>query len=946
MMKKIFAVLVILLSTTYLNAQTGKIRGKIIDNTTGEPLPFANVVITQNGQQKGGSTTDFDGKFMISGSPGVYTVVATYVSFATQNITGVEIKANEVTPLEIILQSQAIQGKTFVVTAKEIKNNEAAIQTMKRKSVNLVDGVSAKTFKRTGDNNAAAALKRVTGVSIQGGKDVYVRGLGDRYTKTILNGITIPGLDPDRNSVQVDIFPTNVIDNIIVYKTFSPDLPGDFTGGMVNIVTKDFPEQRVLGFSASLSYNPNMNLKSNFLSYQGASADNWAFGAADRALPNISDKFIPVAIPGNTQLERVTKSFSKEMAALEENSFLNQNFSFSIGNQIEKEKNTYGYTFAAGYRKNYKFYEEVIFGDYEKNRDRSHYGLDLTDADTGSIGTEEVLWNGLLSGSIKRKNSKYSLTLFHTQNGIKTASRLKQTSGDLSSTAGAVLDKTILYYNQRSISNVLLSTKHVLPDNKLEITTAVSPSLALNKEPDLRQTFFSIEDDTTYTLNIGDGALVNRIFRNLKEYNINGKVDVKKDFNQWNDLKAYVKIGADYTYKNRDFDVTEYNFRDAITGNYEGNPNELFTEDNLFDAATGLGIYAVGQTDSSSIYQADMSIIAGYIMNELPIDSSLKVIYGARLEKSQMQYTGQKQAASLPEDYLRDETVLDELDILPSISIVYAVSKDINIRANYARTLARPSFKEKSLAEIYDAVTQNVFIGNIDLEETNIDNMDLRIEKFMGSKDLVSISGFYKNFVNPIEIVAYSEDAPNNITPRNVPQATVYGAEFEIKKNLAFITEKLKSLSLGGNVTYAVSEVEMNDTEYNSRVEEARDGETIEKTREFQGQAPYLINTFISYSNYENGIDVNLSYNVQGPSLAIVGIARVPDVYDAPFHNLSFKASKQIGEKKRHKVSFSIQNILNSVKERYYTSYEVGEYTFSRFEEGTRFGLGYSFTFK
>jgi len=331
MIKKLSTTLILIIAAFInINAQTGKITGRLIEEGNNESMPFANIIITQNGVQKGGSTTDIDGNYTIIAESGTYTLVAAYVSFATTTINNIIVKANETTKVNVSLKSQAIQVEEFTIIAVQSKQTEGALQLVKRKSVNLVDGVSAHTFKKTGDNNAASALKRVTGVSVENGKDVYVRGLGDRYTKTTLNGITIPGLDPDKNSVQVDIFPTNIIDNIVIYKSFSPDLPGDFTGGMVDIATKEFPEQFIMGVSASYGYNPNMNLKSNFLTYGGSENDNFALGASDKDLPinpNVltpSPSFVNSTESQliNQNVESIVNSFSKEMAAIE-GSFLN-----------------------------------------------------------------------------------------------------------------------------------------------------------------------------------------------------------------------------------------------------------------------------------------------------------------------------------------------------------------------------------------------------------------------------------------------------------------------------------------------------------------------------------------------------------------------------------------------------------------------------------------------
>lgn len=947
--KNTFSLIIILTTSLGLFAQKGKIRGTIIEDATGQPLIGCSVIIegTTNG-----SITDFDGNFSITAEPGTYNLVSSYVSFATQKISGVSVKADGVTVINVRMKDQAITGETFELTATQVKNNEAAIATIKQKSVNLVDGISAQTFAKTGDNSAAGALKRVTGVSIQGGKDVYVRGLGDRYTKTILNGITIPGLDPDRNSVQVDIFPTNVVDNIVVYKTFTPDLPGDFTGGMVDIVTKDFPESRTFGFSSSFSYNPDMHFKNDFLTFTGPTSDLWADGAWYRENPINPKTVIPrplITANNNALLEKVTKSFDIEMASIRGGSLLNQNYSLSYGNQHEREKTTYGYVVSLGYNMKYTHYRDWEFNTFQNSDTTSKYNLELLESNKGEIGRQEVLWNGLASFSVKREKSKYALTFFHTQNGIKTASKVMQKNTDFSDNL-VILDKTTLYYNQRSISNVLLATKHQF-NNKLELKTAISPSMAINEEPDLRQTIFNITPDGKYTFATGEGALINRAFRSLEEVNFNAKADLKWEFNQWSELKSTLKAGLAYTYKNRTFDVVEFNFRNIGKMSYTGNPNQPFTNEYLFSAAnspkTLTGIYPIGQIDSSNIYISNQTVVAAYLMNELPIDSSLKIIYGARIEKAEMRYTGERQTVVNPKlDKFDDSVVLDELDVLPSLGVIYAVAKDINARANFSRTLARPSFKEKSGAQIYDAVTQITFLGNLDLVQTYVNNYDLRFEKFFKSADLVSVSGFYKTFINPIEVVSYNATSADNIIPRNIDNATVLGVEFEVRKGLDFISEQLKNFSVGGNITFVKSKVEMSEIEYKARLAEARDGQTIEKTRAFQGQAPYLVNSYLNYSDVDKGWDVSLNYNVQGKSLAIVGLGRIPDVYDKAFHDLGFRVSKGLGEAKRHKVNFSVNNIINQKRQRIYSSFKANDEIFSSFSEGRFIGIGYSYTIK
>jgi len=274
-MNKFYLFITLLLISFASVAQTGKIRGTVYEASSGEPLIGVTVVI--KGTSKG-AVTDFDGKFTISAEPGNYDIQVSFISFETVTISGVAVKEGEVTVLDNISLKESVQElQEVVVTAELIKDSESALLTLKKKSANLMDGISAAKFRKIGDSDAAGAVKRVTGVSVEGGKYVYIRGLGDRYTKTTLNNIDIPGLDPDRNSLQIDIFPTNLIDNMTVLKSSLAEMPADFTGGVVNIETKDFPEEKIFDVSASIGYNPSMHFNNEYITYEGSDTDFLGF---------------------------------------------------------------------------------------------------------------------------------------------------------------------------------------------------------------------------------------------------------------------------------------------------------------------------------------------------------------------------------------------------------------------------------------------------------------------------------------------------------------------------------------------------------------------------------------------------------------------------------------------------------------------------------------------
>lgn len=317
-------------------AQKGTIKGNVYDEEINDVLPFANVTI------KGtiiGSTTDFDGNYALNVDPGTYTVVFSFVGYQTKEITDVVVKEDKDAIVNISLASASSSLDEVVITTTARQNTESAVLNLQKNSVNVFDGLSIESVKKIGATDVADAVKSIPGVSIEGGKYVYVRGLGDRYTKSVLNGMSLPGLDPDRNTIQLDIFPTNLLENIIVYKTLTADLPADFTGGAVDIVTKDFSTREEYNLNVGVGYNPNMHFNDSFLTQNSSETDFLGFdnGLRDDPIPTGTD--IPQPFNDDPALTRFTQAFNPEMAAKTTTSNMNYNFGFNTSNQLDVGKN-------------------------------------------------------------------------------------------------------------------------------------------------------------------------------------------------------------------------------------------------------------------------------------------------------------------------------------------------------------------------------------------------------------------------------------------------------------------------------------------------------------------------------------------------------------------------------------------------------------------------------
>ena len=351
-------------------AQNGKIRGTLYDSATGETLVGVTVLLIET---TAGTASDLDGQFTLDVAPGTFTVQFSYISYQTILVKDVVVQAGKVTVLPDIKMKESSQQLTeVVVSANAIRVTEAAILIAKQKSATMIDGISMARIKLTGDDNAVEAAKRVTGISVEDGKYVYVRGLGDRYTKTTLNGVEIPGLDPDKNSLQMDIFPTSLINNILVSKNFSAELPADFTGGLVNIETKDFPEDRLISISAGMSLNPDIHFNDQFLTYKGGKTDFLGFDDGTRGLPkNARGKYIPTPFNGASEQEVTDfiRGFNPTLGASKRKSYLDYNVNISIGDQLDfltkrKQNRKFGYVVSLNYKSENSFYNDVFYGEY------------------------------------------------------------------------------------------------------------------------------------------------------------------------------------------------------------------------------------------------------------------------------------------------------------------------------------------------------------------------------------------------------------------------------------------------------------------------------------------------------------------------------------------------------------------------------------------------------
>ncbi|WNJ19884.1 TonB-dependent receptor domain-containing protein [Pontibacter sp. G13] len=950
---------------------TGTITGSVIDGGSGEPMVGATVLAV-DGTPKGGANTDLEGKFNIKVPAGTYTLVIKYISYLDDSVKNVIVEPGKVKVVDQrVLQEEmsANQDLAVNITATQSRSSDVATYTKRLNSVQSVDAVSADLAARVGANNVGNLMKAVPGVTVEGGKYVYVRGLGDRYSKSILNGASLPGLDPNRNTIQLDIIPSNMVDNVTVIKTFTPDLPGDFTGGLVNIITKDHPDKFTVKASASMGYNTVSSLQDGLISGGRGGADWLGSDDGTRALPDLlADPNFELPIttsPTDPDIaDRVNRgikeSFTRQPGLGTINSFMDQSYQFYIGNQHRfKETQSFSYSAGISYRNEYNAY----FNGAE-NRYTVSGPTDETLGPDSELKSEsasqDVLWGGIVNLGWKSTNHKVSAMYMHNQSGSNYAQSLEGPAQNLN--VGNTYFTTVAGYTERKLDVFQVRGEHKI--SRLKVDWLGSYSIGSQYEPDLRFLAWerfdvpNIEDSVTYEFNESNYVPAARFYRNMSDQSYNGKVDLTYDF-KLNGRDGLIKAGGVYDHRTREFSETRYNYENmqSLQGRldpadqFKGDPEQFFIQDNygvidttlVFDGINPdgtikyvenfqYGMYLTDRTQLSNIYNGEQTVWATYLMTELPLTSRLKFVGGARFEKTLSEVMSMN-----PND---DTSKLDLNDVLPAAHFIFKPVSSMNIRAGYSRTLARPTFREFAPFSSFNFVGDYVETGNPDLTRTLIDNLDLRWEWMYQPGEILSASVFYKGFTNPIERVILTEAQNPEFQFRNVAEANSYGIELEFRKRLNFLGDAFYPFMISGNVSIIQSEVRLDPQELEAKRANFPD---LPETRPMFGQSPYAANAEFLYDNDELGLQASLSWNTFGERIVFVGSANSPDVYEQPRNVMNFSVSKTIGE--IFKVRFRANNLLNP-ETKYTQSYLGQEYIFSsRGVSGQSFSLGLSASF-
>ncbi len=909
--------LISILFSTVALAQTGKIVGRVTDKEFAEELIGASVAVVGTSI---GALTDLDGDFNISLKPGSYSLRISYIGYQTQTVKGIEVKADATTRQDIEMDSEGVQSQEILVEAELSTATEGALLTERRKSLAVSDGVSAEFIKKTPDSDAGDAIKRTTGISVMDGKYVFVRGLGERYSNTQLNGVNIPSPEPEKKVVPFDIIPANLIENIVTIKTFLPDQPGTFAGGLVRIKTKEFPDEFQLNFGASSGINTNAHF-TDILTYNGGSTDFLGIDDGTRELPNVGS-LVRGSAKGSERANALAQFNNENPFPVSGRYLPNQSYSLSIADQINMGPLPLGYianlTYSTGhsYKSQYSFFPTIDQGN------------DFTYRWNTDIASYNVNWGGVMNFTTKL-NSDNKIGLKSTYN--RTAEdEVLLAYGNTRMPDDTFLNRTSrVRFVERQMWSTQLSGNHYFDWlAKSDLEWKAQYASAKRHEPDNRETYY-YDDFTGYGFRFDPDSRRNtRFFSDLDDNQYDVMADFTIPFKQWDGLKSKLKIGGLWSKKDRDFAARRFRYDASPT---DSEPNEFFTPENV---EKGL-ISFEETTQPTDAYTADESVTAGYFLIELPVYRALRVIGGARVENNDINVFSNK---------IGGEPIyggFKKTNILPSLNLVYELNDKMNLRGAVSQTIANPQLRE--LAPFQFDNYRNSTVGNPYLEQTTITNYDLRWEFFPKFSEIIAVSVFYKSIDKPLEtIIILGAGTRPFSTTVNGTEAKNYGAEFEFRKNLSFLSENLENFSLGTNLTLLHSEIVQGQF---ARIMDAATASPIDvslpslsSARKMQGQSPYVVNVNLGYNNTESGFSGILLYNIVGERIYEISGNQnmLHNFIEQPRHQLDLSIAKKF--ETGFNVKLNVKNILND-------SYLItfGDDEAERYKTGTTYSLSLSY---
>jgi outer membrane receptor for ferrienterochelin and colicin len=891
---------------TYAHAQTGGIRGVVFDATNNETLVGAAVVIQGTYV---GVTTDFDGQYRLEAlQPGTYSLQFSFISYDPVIIDNIKVESGRTVTLNVPLSSATQQLQGVSVVARRVQHTDVSLISSIKTADLVVSGVSAQQISRSQDRDASQVVRRIPGVTIIDNRFIVVRGLNERYNVVFLNDILAPSMEDDVRSFSFDVIPSGQLERILIYKSPSADLPGDFAGGVIKVYTKSIPDNNGIDFSYTVGYEPGTTLK-DFYGSVRYSGHSTGFNTGGYDLPKGTPSDIR-SIRNETQLQELGRSFKNDWVPDKNTALFNQSASLTGYFKQPIGSTTLGHFTSVNYSNSYSFAEvdRYDYNAYDLTNDRAlpiYWYNDFRYKQTVKVGALHdygYVINPFHSIEIKNLFNQIGDYFYVDRGGDH------YDFGFIPSIHGFQQLYRTIYSGQ-------LGGKHAFFDKLTEVSWTGGYGFTKRDMPDMKRYRSDLEEEGRDRSNaviyvpIGGAQpyFLGRFYSEMDETTYSGALNITQNIRlkdkTW--FRPVIKAGIYYDEKERGFVARNIGYTQAV--NFDQNLrwlsiDQLMSAENINNNG---GIKIDEQSNPNDSYDATSKYMAYYVSATIPLTREVKLVAGVRVED----YTQTMKSATTGGlvDMLYQST-----DYLPSFNLSWSFNEQMLIRAAYGKTINRPEFRERAPFSFYDFNNNLNRIGNQFLQDASILNYDLRWEWYPTVSEMVNFGAFYKDFSNPIE-VTFSPGAGSggakNFTWTNAEQAYVYGLEFDARKSLygMFNSGLLDNFSVLLNAALIKSNVT-----YGEGFGHGRDIEN----RPLQGQSPYVVNTGLYYSNDETKWEGNIQYNIIGPRIYAPGFTELDptqvaygNVWEMQRNQIDLTVSKTF--KNNLNLKFGITDLLN-----------------------------------
>lgn len=848
------ALSVVCLPPSLLAQSESRVTGRVLDAAGGLPLGGARVSIVGTAHT---TTASVDGRYTLRGvQPGTVALRAVKIGYTPKLVTGIPVPAADVVTQDITLNVRAVELTEISVTAAAEQGTVTSALDEQRNSVGIVSALSREQIARSPDGDAAAAVQRVSGATVQDGKYVFVRGLGDRYTQASLNGARIPSPEPEKKIVPLDLFPSSLLEGITTSKTFTPDQPGDFAGASVNIRTREFAGKRFTGFSLTTGLNDAVTGKRGFFA-PSTGRDFVALGATERALPSaLQTTDFTQQLP-SAQVNTLVGSLRNVWSPDARSGSMNGSYGMTLGGALPTGGSGVSYLLSG----TYSYAQEARS---QQRRALAQIGstgqAEEVDRYDGSTGRSTVLWGGIANfGATLGSSSKLSLNTTYNRTMDNEGRRERGSSENLA----LPLEITRLRYVERNITSGQLMMHQEFGGRHL-LDYGITLSSVARKEPDRSEIVYDRSTATPTWFGFANEGAV-RTFADLSEHSLEGSANWQFFLGQASAGRS-VKVGGSYRRTNRDAVNTAYSISlvrplpEALTSLA---PEQLFDGRLTESGDANLRITPLAAGGS---YRASDDLVAGYLMTTLPLTRALELVTGARMERSTVAVSSRSTAGE------PSRATPTYTDLLPSLALNLKVGERTNLRLSATQTLSRPEYRELSPILFREVIGFDNVKGNPALKRALIQNYDLRWEFYPARGEVLSLGLFAKRFADPIERIYQGTSGTRIITYVNARRADNYGVELELRKGLGILGGALRNFDVFTNATVMKSTIRI----------DPGSGSVTNAERAMVGQAPYVLNAGITWTHPAGNASATALFNRVGERITEAGETPLPDVIERP----------------------------------------------------------------